>query len=448
MSPTNEDVHPVAPAPSPRSESAELSPEVQAELDAAMADLAVEPLRPVPGAPARAAGGAQPAPIRGPRVVQAGREHRTGKVVSVGPTDIFIEFGPKQLGLVERAQYPEESTPKVGDEIEVIVNKLDPKDGIFICSRPGAVQKAPWEQLEAGQTVEARVTGVNKGGLELELNGGHPAFMPASQVSLDRIEDLSAYVGQKLTCQVQRVDRRGKGNVVLSRRDMLAAERKEKAEKLKETLAEGQVVDGVVRKIMPYGAFVDLGGLDGLLHASDITHERGQLMGEKAIAKHITEGQPIRVQVLKVDLENNRISLGLKQLSADPFQAALEEVKEGAELSGRVVRLADFGAFVEVSRGVEGLVHISEIEHRRIGHPSDVLKPDEIVQVKVLKIDPGTRKISLSIKALKPAPEAPAGRGGRDRTPSRSAEEILKDTPELRRLREKFGKKGFKGGLG
>lgn len=463
MAPTNEDVQSAAPgvkAPQPaRAESTELSPEVQAELDAAMADLGVESSR--PGAPKptpKPAGGAAPAPIRGPRVVSAGREHRTGRVVSVGPTDVFIEFGPKQLGLVERAQYTEETLPKVGEEISVVVNRLDPKDGVFICSRPGAVQKAAWEELEIGQNVEARVTGVNKGGLELELNGGHAAFMPASQVSLDRVEDLSVYIGQKFTCQVQRIDRRGKGNVVLSRRDLLAVERKEKAEQLKKTLTEGQVVDGVVRKIMPYGVFVDLGGLDGLLHASDITHERGMLMGEKAIAKHVTEGQPIKVQVLKVDLENNRISLGLKQLSEDPFQAAMSEIVEGAELNGRVVRFAEFGAFVEVAKGVEGLVHISEIEYRRIGHASDVLKQDEIVKVKVLKVDPGTRKISLSIKALKAAPEAPAGGGpggpggrggkGRDKTPGRSAEEILKETPELRRLRAKFGKQGFKGGLG
>ncbi|QYK48164.1 MAG: S1 RNA-binding domain-containing protein [Phycisphaeraceae bacterium] len=460
MAPTNEDVTSAPSKPTGR-EAADLSPEIQAELDAAMADLGVESDR--PGAPKptpRPVGGASPAPIRGPRVVSAGREHRSGKVVSVGPTDIFIEFGPKLIGLVERTQYVEAELPKVGDEIEVIVTRRDPKDGILICSKPGAVQKAAWEEMEIGQTVEARVTGVNKGGLELELTGGHEAFMPASQVSLDRVEDLSVYIGQKFTCQVQRIDRRGKGNVVLSRRDLLAVERKEKAAKLKQTITEGQVVDGVVRKIMPYGAFVDLGGLDGLLHASDITHERGMLMGEKAIAKHITEGQPIRVQILKVDLENDRISLGLKQLSEDPFQAALNEIVEGAELSGRVVRFAEFGAFVEVAKGVEGLVHISEIEHRRIGHASDVLKQDEIVKVKVLKIDPGTRKISLSIKALKAAPEAPAGsgggggpggrggKGGRDKTPGRTAEEILKETPELRRLREKFGKKGFKGGLG
>ncbi len=460
MAPTNEDVNSLAPAPTSRPESADLSPEVQAELDAEVCHRGVESNR--PGAPKPTPRPAGPAAIRGPRVVSAGREERTGKVVSVGPTDVFVEFGPKQFGIIERTQYPDEADlPKVGDDVTVVVVRRDPKDGVFICARPGAVQKAAWEDMEIGQNVEARVTGVNKGGLELELNGGHQAFMPASQVSLDRVEDLSVYIGQKFTCQVQRIDRRGKGNVVLSRRDLLAVERKEKAAKLKQTITEGQVVDGVVRKIMPYGAFVDLGGLDGLLHASDITHERGMLMGEKAIAKHITEGQPIRVQVLKVDLENDRISLGLKQLSEDPFQAALSEVVEGAELSGRVVRFAEFGAFVEVAKGVEGLVHISEIEHRRIGHASDVLKQDEIVKVKVLKIDPATRKISLSVKALKAAPEAPAGtggpgggggggrgRGGRDKTPGRTAEEILKETPELRRLREKFGKKGFKGGLG
>ncbi len=394
-------------------------------------------------------GGAGKAPIRGPRLVQAGREHRTGTVVSVGPTDIFVEFGPKELGVAARVQWPDEVLPKVGEELEVVVDRFEASESLFICSRPGSVQKAAWELLDVGQVVEARVTGTNKGGLELEV-AGHRAFMPASQASLDRIPDLSVLVGEKFPCRVSQLDRRGRGNIVLSRRDVLEQERAEKAAKLKETLKEGDVVEGTVRKIMPFGAFVDLGGVDGLVHVSDLTYERVG-MGEGAIAKHVKEGQAVRVKILKVDWEHNRLSLGLKQLSADPFQTAIADIKDGAEVRGRVTRLTDFGAFVELAPGVEGLVHVSEIAHRRINMPADVLKPDEVLSVRVLKIDPESRRISLSVKALLPPPE-PAGKPGaggkRGDKGGRTPEEIAKETPALRRLREKSKGRELTGGFG
>jgi small subunit ribosomal protein S1 len=401
-------------------------------------------------------GGKQAAPVRGPRVVQSGREHRTGKVVSVGPQDIFVEFGPKELGVVPRAQFTEEELPVVGAELEVIVDKFSAEESLFICSRPGAVVKAAWELLEVGQTVEARVTGTNKGGLELEV-AGHRAFMPASQVSLERIPDLSVLVGEKLVCQVAQLDRRGSGNIVLSRRDLLAAERREKAEKLKSELREGQVLEGTVRKIMPFGAFIDLGGLDGLCHLSDMTYDR-VTPTEKNVQKYVKEGDKVRVQVLKLDLEHNRISLGMKQLSEDPFLAATKaDIQEGATLTGTVARLTEFGAFVKLAEGVDGLVHISEISRKRINRPEEVLKPDQVVQVKVLKIDPATRKIALSIKALLPEEAPPPGsrearlaekRAAKDAAAAARLAEITKETPELRRLREKFRNKQLAGGFG
>ncbi len=382
-------------------------------------------------------GPAKPA-LKGPRVVSAGREHRTGAIVSVGPTDIFLEFGPKELGVLPRMQFKEgEELPAVGSQFEVAIDRFEPSENIFICSRPGAVVKAAWENLEIGQTVDAKVVGVNKGGLELEV-AGHRAFMPASQVSLDRIPDLSVMIGEKLTCQVSQLDKRGRGNIVLSRRDILDQERKERAKSLKDSLKDGDVLDGVVRKIMPFGAFVDIGGVDGLVHVSDLSYDRVG-MGEQAIAKHVKEGQKVKVKVLKIewndeDMRKSRIALGLKQLAADPFTTAANDIKEGAEVNGRVTRLAEFGAFVEVAPGVEGLVHVSEIAHKRVNHPQDELKVDQVVQAKVLKIDAGTRRISLSIKAMVAAPERP-GKKGDDRTPKRSVEEITKETPALRRLR-------------
>jgi ribosomal protein S1 len=434
-----------SPAPTGRRDSVHalgaqtLADDMTAEIDAAMQASMNAPPPPKPVS--------KPAAIRGPRVVQAGREKRPGKVVSVGPSDVFVEFGPKDLGVVPRAQYTEQETPKVGDVVEVVVDHRD-GDGLLVCSRPGSVQKAEWENLEPGQTVDAKVVGVNKGGLELEI-ANHRAFMPAGQVAIDHIADLSVFVGEKVTCEVVRVDRAGRGNIVLSRREVLLRQRKEQAEKLKATLAEGQVVEGTVRKIMPFGVFVDLGGVDGLVHVSDLTHDRiGH--GEKFIHRYVKEGEKVRCQILKIDWEAGRLSLGMKQIQADPFATAASEITEGAEVNGRVTKLAEFGAFVEISPGVEGLVHISELAWRRVGKVEEVLKPDEVVKAKVLKIDPESRRISLSIKALLPPPERPAfkGKGGKDRD-TRTPEQILAVTPELRRLREKFGtNKNLKGGIG
>lgn len=435
-----------AAAPEVPSKSPELSDELKAEIESAMADM--DAIHAAEDAAAKESGKPQKAKLRGPRVVQGGREHRSGKVVSVGPQDIFVEFGPKELGVVDRQQVKkEEDLPKVGEELKVIVQRFEPSESLFICALPGSIQKADWEMLKAGQNVEARVTGTNKGGLELEV-AGHRAFMPASQVDIERIPDLSIFVGEKLECQVQRIDRSGKGNIVLSRRELVKAKREEAAKGLREALQEGQTVEGTVRKIMPFGAFVDLGGVDGLIHIADLSHDRIN-HGEKNVAKHVSEGQKIKVQILKLDWDANRISLGVKQLQADPFEAAASEVVEGAELTGKVTKCLDFGAFVEVAPGIEGLVHISELDHKRIGKVEDAVQEGEVVQVKVLKVDPSDRKVSLSIKALKEAPAGPRGGGGGGRgrgkgrgdRDDRSPDEILKETPKLRRMREEAQKK-------
>lgn len=452
------------------------TPELQAEIDAAMRDLdmadGIHRPKPAPP-PVPVAGGAGKPAIRGPRVVQAGREHRTGKVVSVGPSDIFIEFGPKELGIVPRPQFPDDQLPKVGEELEVVIDKYESAESLYICSRPGAVQKAAWELLEPGQVIEARVSGVVSGkdgkqaGLELEV-AQHRAFMPAGQVSLDHVKDLSVFVGEKLKCTITRVERMGKGNIVLSRREVLAEERKQLAEQLKSSLAEGQTVEGTVRKIMPFGAFVDIGGVDGLIHIGDLSYDR-MGFGEKAVEKHVKEGQKVTVRILKLDWDAKRISLGLKQVAGDPFATAVNTITEGAEVTGRVTKLMEFGAFIELAPGVEGLVHISELDHKRIARVEDAVKPDEIVRCKVLKLDKDSRRISLSIKALKPLPEVKIGEGGgpgdgggrggggfskgkrgggRGERDTRSPEEILKETPALRRMREKARNANFKGGLG
>lgn len=438
-------------------------PSLDAEIEAMMSEAgnavgsAATPPRKRPGQ--QTVGRPAPATLRGPRKVESGRELRKGKVVSVGPTDIFIEFGPKELGVVPRANYEKEgeeaAVPKAGEEIEVVVDRFEKDESLFICSRPGVVVKAAWELLEPGSTVEARVTGVNKGGLELEV-AGHRAFMPAGQVSLDRVADLSIFIGEKFTCEIVQIDHRGAGNIVLSRRNMLKEERAAKAAKLKETLVEGAVLDGVVRKIMPFGAFVDIGGMDGLVHITDMTYDRVS-PSEKNVQKFVKEGESVKVQVLRVDMESEKIALGMKQLAADPFTSATAEVTEGAEVSGPVVRIAEFGAFIQIGQGVDGLVHISEISRKRIGKVEDELKVGQVVSAKVLKIDPATRKISLSIKALLPEVAPAPGsrdammadkRNDRNKRDQERLAEINKETPELRRKREQFRNKQLSGGFG
>jgi small subunit ribosomal protein S1 len=430
----------------PRREDAQVSDDMQAQLDKAMQSSAFADVNKA-GAPkpptAPAAPGEKKA-IRGPRVIEGGREHRKGRVVSVGPQDIFVEFGPKELGVVSRTQYPDEADlPVVGSELEVIVDRYSAEEQLLMCSRPGAVQKADWELLQPGQTVEARVTGFNKGGLELEI-ANHQAFMPASQVDIHRIDDLSVFVGEKLTCVVQRIDRSGKGNIVLSRRDILAKEREEQRAKVRETLKEGDVKQGVVKKLMPFGAFVDIGGVDGLVHISDMSHDR---VGKPE--QVVKEGDAVTVKVLKIDWDKDRISLGMKQTQADPFSSAAESVTEGEIVSGRVTKLLDFGALIEVAPGVEGLAHISELSWKRINQVGDAVKVNEVVQVKVLSVDKAKRRVSLSIKQTSERPVTE-----RDKKMAAAVEEIQKETPALRRLREEAAKKhgkdkrNFKSGLG
>mgnify|MGYP002620175945 CR=1 FL=1 len=441
LAPTNDSQQPSPSNDTPPPKVDEISPEAHAAMDAAM-HAATEQI-PVSHAEVEAARAAaqaaKPRPIRGPRVVQGGREHRTGVVVSVGPEDIFIEFGPKELGVLPKSLLKEEQIPKTGGSLEVVIERFEPSESIYICTMPGAVQKADWELLEKGQVVDAMVTGVNKGGLELEV-AQHRAFMPASQVDIRRIDDLTPFIGQKLTCKVTRVDRSGRGNITLSRRDIVAAEQKELASKLKDTLKEGDEIEGVVRKIMPFGAFVDMGGTDGLLHVSDISHDR-----VSKVEDHLKEGDTVRVKILKLDWESGRHSLGLKQLAPDPWEETLKDIKEGETATGIVTKLLEFGCFVQLADGIEGLVHISELDWKRVQKTSDVVQPNKTVKVKVLKIDSDSRKISLSIKQATDPPANMPGRGGKpggrgrkgEEPDTRTPEEIKKETPEFRRLREK-----------
>ncbi|MHC4294381.1 MAG: 30S ribosomal protein S1, partial [Planctomycetota bacterium] len=266
--------------------------ELQRELDEALGDMSIEELIAAEEAQDRS----------GEKSTEDGI--RRGKVLAVRGSDVFVDLGGKDQGIVPTEQFEDESPPAEGDEIEVTVDRYDENEGILILSRPGAVRAADWETLEAGQIVEGRVTGHNKGGLELDINGLR-AFMPISQIELFRVETLDDYIDQRLQAQVTEVDRREQ-NVIVSRRALLELEAEKKGRELWETLAEGQVVRGVVRSIVPFGAFVDIGGADGLLHVSDMAHSR-----VKDPATVLQVGEQIEAKVLQVDRTEQRISLGL-----------------------------------------------------------------------------------------------------------------------------------------
>ncbi len=360
------------------------------------------------------------------------RQRKSGRVMQIHGNDVFIEFGPKSQGVCPLAQF--ESTPALGARMEFNVERFDKEDGLLILSRQGTVQKAEWENLEVGQVVEARCTGVNKGGLEMEV-ANHKAFMPAGQVDIRHIEELSVFVGEKMPCEVMEIDK-PRGRIILSRRQAMEADRAvQRADRLA-TLEVGQILPATITSVQAYGAFADIGGLDGLIHISDMSYER-----LKHPSEVVKDGQQVTVKVLKVDLSQNppRVGLGLKQTMEDPSVKAREAIKVGETVSGRVTKIMPFGAFIELGPGVEGLIHISELSHDRVHDVKRIVKPDEIVTVKVLSADPGSKKIALSIKALQSKED-------------REAEMERKEDAKMRKLRaqlnNKFGPLKLKGGIG
>jgi small subunit ribosomal protein S1 len=278
--------------------------------------------------------------------------------------------------------------------VEVTIAGYDSKDGLLKLSRQGAVQAATWESLREDMIVEGRVTGHNKGGLELVIDG-IKAFMPISQVERGRVEELAPYVGKKLRCQITDV-RHDERQIVVSRRNVLDMEAEEEAKRTFETLVEGQVVKGTVKTIMPYGAFVDIGGMDGLLHIKDMAFTRVEKPEDV-----VRTGQQLEVMILKIDRDARKLSLGLKQVMPDPWADADSKWPIDTIVTGRVTRLEGFGAFVELEPGVEGLVPISEMTfERRIKHPSEIVKAGDVIKVRVLSMDLPARRISLSIKRV------------------------------------------------
>ncbi len=320
-------------------------------------------------------------------------EIKRGRITSISGDDVFIELAGidgKNQGVVSLQQF--ERPPRLGSIMDFVVQRYDEAEGLVHLSREGAVTRATWDTLHKGAVVEARVVSTNKGGLELEMVGSIRAFMPASQVDLHHTNDLEQYVGQKVHAVVQEIDRKGK-KVVLSRRTHLEQDRAQKRKILWQELETGQTREGTVTSLMDYGVFVDIGGVDGLVHISDMSY--------KHVAKPtdlVKVGDKVSVKVLKLDREKERISLGLKQVAPDPWDGISERIKTGEHVSGRVMRTADFGAFIEIEPGVEGLLPASETSWKRNAKPSDMVKEGDVLRLVVLQVDPAKRRISLSLK--------------------------------------------------
>jgi small subunit ribosomal protein S1 len=331
-----------------------------------------------------------------------------GKVHSVHKQDVFIDVpGGRSQGVLPLMQFPD-GPPSPGDEVEVTIEGAD--HGMLILSRKGAAQHADWSSVQVGMIVEARVTATNKGGVSVEVNQIR-GFMPISQLDLYRVENAEQFVNQKLRCVVTEVDPHEK-NLVLSRRALLEKERDEQREKVWATLAEGQIREGVVRSIRDFGAFVDIGGVDGLLPISQLSWSRVDKVEDV-----LSVGQGVRVVVLKADPVTRKVSLGLKQLAASPWDNIRQNYPVGTVVNGKVTRLAEFGAFVELEPGVEGLIHISELSLSRIHRVKDAVQVGQDVQVKVMAVDPEARRIGLSLKATLAQPEVETEEEEEDYTP-------------------------------
>ena len=393
-----------------------LTPDQQAEFDEALAGIEVDALL---GAPATTSRAGELAPDT----------QLTGRIVGVHRDSVFVDVGRQHQGIVPLRQFAE--PPAVGTELEVVVTRFDADEGLYTLTVPGgSVSIGDWSQVSEGLVVDARITGHNKGGLECEVSQLR-GFIPASQVALYRVEDLSQFVGEKWECVVTEA-KPEKRNLVLSRRAYLEREKEASREQLLAELAPGQTREGVVRSLQPFGAFVDLGGVDGLIHVSQISWTRVNHPNEV-----LELGQHVQVRILKIDPETHKIALGLKDLQDNPWNHASSKFPTRSTVHGRVTKLMEFGAFVEIEPGIEGLVHISELDHKRVFRVSDVLQVGQEVDAQILSVDVENRRISLSLKALK-AMAAPA-------KVAEPEVEVPAETPAQRAAREKAYAK-LKGG--
>jgi small subunit ribosomal protein S1 len=328
-----------------------------------------------------------------------------GKVLAIENEFVIIDVGLKTEGKIavkEFAMPGKESTIKVGDTVEVYLERIENALGEAVLSRDKAKREEAWTRLEEVSTKGERVDGVIfsrvKGGFTVDL-GGAVAFLPGSQVDVRPIRDVGPLMHVSQQFQILKMDRR-RGNIVVSRRAIMEETRAEQRSELVQNLAEGQVVDGVVKNITDYGAFVDLGGIDGLLHVTDIAWKRVNHPSDV-----LSVGQTVKVQIIRINPETQRISLGMKQLDKDPWEVVAAKYTVGTKVHGKVTNITDYGAFVELEDGIEGLIHVSEMSWTKKNvHPGKILSTSEEVDVQVLEIDGAKRRISLGLKQVQNNP--------------------------------------------
>ncbi len=322
-----------------------------------------------------------------------------GTIVRVDDDFILIDVGLKSEGRIPAKEFSRggrENTLKPGDFIDVYVERYEDRDGLIILSRDKARREEAWNVLEEQHLKNTRVEGIIfgrvKGGFTVDLNGA-VAFLPGSQVDIRPVRDITPLMGSPQNFQILKMDR-ARGNIVVSRRAVMEETRAHERSKLMEDLKEGQVLDGVVKNITDYGAFVDLGGVDGLLHVTDISWKRVNHPSEA-----LSVGQQLKVQVIRFNPETQRISLGMKQLEADPWDGVAAKYPVGTKFVGRVTNITDYGAFVELEPGVEGLVHVSEMSWTKKNiHPGKIVSTSQEVEIMVLDVDQEKRRISLGLK--------------------------------------------------
>ncbi len=322
-----------------------------------------------------------------------------GTVTAIENGMALIDVGLKSEGRVDLKEFmrvDDEHGLEVGSEVEVFVDRVENADGEAMLSRDRARREAAWDRLEnefgEGKRVEGRIFGRVKGGFTVDLDGA-VAFLPGSQVDIRPVRDVTPLMDQPQPFQILKMDRR-RGNIVVSRRAVLEETRAEQRSELISDLAEGQVVDGVVKNITDYGAFVDLGGIDGLLHVTDMSYKRVNHPSEV-----IEIGQTVTVQIIRINADTQRISLGMKQLESDPWDGVAAKYPVGMKLTGQVTNITEYGAFVEVEPGIEGLVHVSEMSWTKKNvHPGKIVSTSQEVEVMVLEVDSEKRRISLGLK--------------------------------------------------
>ncbi len=381
---SNNDANPMAskiPVPSVRTRSSE---EEQSSLDAELAGADLDGL------------------MIGDRMLRVGRSledgsRHQGKVIKVHNANVFISLGGPDEGIVPLLQFV--TPPVEGQPVECLIRAFNEEEGLYDLAIPGeTVTVNDWDDLIEGSAVEAKVESANTGGVEC-LVGNVRGFIPISQLSEFRVESAADYIGKKLVCIITEVNPR-RGNLVLSHRAVLE---REKAAKRKERLASlevGEACDGIVRKVMDFGAFVDIGGLDGMIHISQLSWDK-----IKHPSEVVKEGDKIQVRVEKIDAETGKIGLSYRSLQDNPWTDVDARFPIGTVVRGAVTRLANFGAFVRLATGIEGLIHISELAHKRVANVANILKEGEEVEVKILTVDRDNQRIGLSLRATQAKPE-------------------------------------------